>query len=364
MKKSFLFLAVCAAALTACTSEEVIEEGVQSNVIGFQNVVSKNSRAISSKDDLKTFYAYAYYTTEGQEANPISVFSGEPVTLKDDGTWGYTNTRYWVPDGKYYFYAYSCENKAIASAYGTPSMNLDAVGVNGCALRINEFICNNTHQDDLVFATNENMVGGAKGKNEKVAFTFQHILTKVNVVFSSGFAPGYNIEISNVKICNIRDKGSYNSKATNPWGTPTRILKEGDEDYVPYIDLSVPSNAKATAAKPAVPAVGTEPAVPAQPAVNVTTGDGFVLPFAYSQADVRLQFEVNITNANGESILNRTLTGEWKPNWVVGTAYTYNVKITGSTADLDPIVFETSEDMNLGWGAGDTNEVKMTFSAN
>ena len=355
MKKVLSLLAVGAFAFTACTSDEVIDESfAQTNAIGFESTVNKNSRAINAKADLNTFYAYAYYITEGQEANPISVFDGETVSLNGT-TWGYTNTRYWVPGGKYYFYAYSCENRAITSSNGTPSMDLEATDKSGRALKINDFLCNNTHQHDLLFASNDGGIDGnekADG-NAKVGFTFKHILTKVNVVFSSGFAPGYEIEVSNVSIRNIRDKGSYNSKATTPWGTPVRVLNENDEDYVPFINLSVPAENIAAVANGEVAAK------------TVTTGAGFVIPFAYTGADVRLQFQVNVKNENGESILNRVLTGSWKPNWVIGTAYTYNVKITGTTTDLDPIVFETSENMNLDdWTTGDTDTVDMTFSAN
>lgn len=345
MKKSFLFLAVCAAALTACTSEEVIEEGVQSNAIGFQQVVGKESRALTNSN-LNNFYVYGYYTKNGFEANPVNVFDGENVKLVD-GAWVYDVTRYWVPETKYYFYAYSCENRAVSAPNGSAAINLEGDDVKERALNIDGYIANNGHQHDLIFATNDTGIPGKEKDNAKVPFTFNHILTRVNVVFSSEFAPGYDIIVSDVKMENIYDKANYDPYAENVWNTPERTTT------APFINLTVPETANVASAAEGENAEK-----------KVTTGNGFVIPVHYTVSSVRLVFDIEVKSGE-TSVLSRTLTGTWQPNWVAGTAYTYNVKIAGTNAALEPIVFETSENMNLdGWDSGTTTQVNFTFSAN
>lgn len=361
MKKSIFLLAVGAMALTACTQSEVVEEGVQSNVIGFQNMVGKETRVPLDQSTLDHFYVYAYYTlSEGENmGKAVQVFSGEEVSLS--GTeWTYSPARYWVPDAQYYFYAYSCENKDLAN--GTPVMNLDGETAAARALRITNFICDNTHQHDFVIAKNVTLKGldssGDKNKpaNSKVAFNFKHILTKINVKFESEFATGYDIEISDVSITNIRNKGTY-SAASETWSSQTRTKEENasEGDYGTFVKFQGFVNDKNIASKGATAAED----------VTATTTDCYVLPYSYTtEGDVKLRFHIDVVdNATGQTILRRDMAGSWAPNWTSGMGYTYTVNITGTAADLEPIVFQTAQSID-GWGDGDTSEVNMVFSAN
>ena len=351
MKKSFLFLAVCAAALTACTSEEVIEEGVQSNAIGFQNLISKESRALTTGEGgtFNKFYVYGYYTQADATNNPVSVFDGEEVTLKD-GVWSYDNTRYWVPGANYRFYAFSCENAKPT----TPDVGLNLEGgtKEQRALKIVGYTTHNHH--DLVFATNDDgIIGKNKGEgNEKVALTFKHILSKIKVEFDSEFAPGYDIEVSKVSIQNVYDKADYNPYSTPTWGNVTRTST--DEINPTTLDLALIADKNISSA--------ADPNVEGSEELKAATVDGYVIPHEYSTSLVKLVFTIDVKQGN-DVMFSRTLTGSWSPKWEEGKAYKYNVKINGSAAELEPIVFETSQDID-GWDAGDTSEVNMSFSAN
>ncbi len=268
MKKILFSLGVCAMALTACTSEEVIEEGVQGNAIGFQNAVSKESRALTNAS-LEKFYVYGYYLKDGFTATPVNVFSAVEVR-KTGTTWSYDNTRYWVPDTKYYFYAYSCEN---ATAKVSASLNLTGSDVNARALRFSNYTCNDSHQHDLIYAEAEG-IDGKEAENEPVSFNFKHILTKINVEFTSGFAAGYDIEISDVRIVNIRDNGNYNPKAATPWGVPTRTSEtEGAE---PFIAFNLVGGNVASVANGEVEAK------------KANTEDDYVNPYLYHDSNVWL----------------------------------------------------------------------------
>lgn len=353
MKRILYSFAVGAMALTACTSDEVIQESVQGNAIGFQNAVSKESRALNNAS-LNSFFVYGYYTKNGFEASPVQVFDGVKVTKDEKVTpaaWGYTDTRYWVPSTTYYFYAYSCDNNSLNEAFGNAAINLDGDDVEDRALCINEYIANNSHQHDLIYASNDAGIQGKESGNAKVPFTFNHILTRVNVKFTSDFAAGYDIKVSDVKIENIYDKASYNPYGEPVWSSNSRTTTS------PFIELSVPADANIASKANGEIAEKT-----------VTTGAGYVIPWHYTTTNVRLVFTVEISSGEGTGkvvILNRTLTGTWKPNWVSGNAYTYNVTIAGTNTDLEPIVFETADNMNLdGWDNGSTTEVNFSFSTN
>lgn len=364
MKKSIYFLAAgCALALSACTSEDVVQESArQANAIGFQSAVGKETRAINSKDDLTRFEVYAYYVpTIENSANvdAVQVFNGDAVTRPAGGdTWSYTNTRYWIPGAKYYFYAFSCENTALNS--GTAILSVSADNTNARALRINNYVCNDDHNHDLVVASNSDLIGAESSgdptnpANDKVNFTFKHALTKINVVFSSAFASGYDIAVSDVEVTNVRDKGNY-SFASSSWNSQTRTKEENDAegDYGTSVSFEGFENDENIASK--------------DPDLKATTTSKFVLPYAYTtEGDVKLRFHIDvIDHETQQAILSRDMVGSWAPNWQSGYSYTYNVNITGTNTALEPIVFETQTNMALvDFTTGSTQAVDMTFSAN
>lgn len=333
MKKSFLFLAVCAAALTACTSEEVIEEGVQSNAIGFQQIVNKPSRGLDAENPLTAFYVFGYYTQEGFSADPVTIFSGDKVTKTGDATWGYDNARYWVPGATYKFFAYSCENNNgplnEEAANGTASMTHDANGYP--TVKIADYICNNDHQHDLVFAKNDAGIVGKEESNAKVALTFSHLLTKLKVKFVSKFPNDYKLNISNVQISNIYTKATYSLaySATTPSGNATWTTSE-DAEYV--LNVKDGSNMVASAE---IPAVGDTPKVDA---VNAETAEAYVLPHKYTQTAVQVSFKVDFVNGDNV-MMSRVFTGSWTPDWQAGYSYLYTINVTGENASLEKIEF-------------------------
>ncbi len=346
MKKSILLLAVGAMALTACTQSEVVEESVQSNAISFQNLVGKETRALSTSNFTK-FYVFGYYTQPTATNNPVSVFDGEEVNLQN-GEWGYQNIRYWVDGATYRFYAYSCENATPAGAEA--GLNLEGQTKEARALSLTGYTTHNHH--DLVFATNDDGIVGKSKDNGKVALTFKHILSKLNIEFVSQFAPGYDIEVSKVSIQNIYDKADYNPYETPTWDNVTRTSTS--EVNPTSIALALLSGKTIASAKDPNKANSEE--------LVAATEDGYVIPHKYQNSKVRLVFTIDVKQGD-DVMFSRTLTGQWSPNWEEGKAYTYNIKINGSAADLEPIVFETTQDID-DWTAGSTNSVEMSFSAN
>ncbi|MDE6007318.1 MAG: fimbrillin family protein, partial [Muribaculaceae bacterium] len=225
MKKHLFLLSLSAIALAGCTSTDVIEEGVQSNAIGFTNSIAKPSRSIDDAKDgdlttetLDDIYVYGYYTMSNQQATAVQVFDGTEVSKNSNGVWTYTNTRYWVPNAKYFFYAYSCGDTQLKNTFGTPTLAI--ANDNTRVLRFSNYTCDNSHQHDLIYAFNEGIIGQSptsETPNSKVNFQFKHILTKINARFISEFDATYKVIVSNVRVVNIRNMGNYDPKQNDDY---------------------------------------------------------------------------------------------------------------------------------------------------
>lgn len=373
MKKSIFLLAAGALALTACTSEEILESGNQGNVIGFENAVCKQTKADVKDLDygtLKLFNVFGYYTAPNNTVKAIGVFNNQEVK-KVDGAWSYGDYRYWVPGGKYYFYAYSCNNAPISEDfYGDFSLDLTAENETARALRINSYKCDENHQHDLIFASAGPIIGKGKGEdvadvfkgtNDAVSLKFNHLLSKVNATFSSKFPESYNVEISDVRLEGVRNIGSYNSSGVTGGTWTTKV----EENTTPKVYLWKNADEKTD--------TNTTGCLVASGSTIATTNSAYVLPYIYNKDDensttVEIKFNVEIKDQKtGESVLVRHMHGEWGPTWEIGHKYTYNIEISGTTTDLEAIVFVVEVDENgtepvSGWGEGQS--INLGLSAN
>lgn len=336
MKKSLLTLAVAALGFAACTNTEDIESGVLQTAkqIGFESHVNKNSRALVN-ENFNKFSVFGSYVT-ATNTTPVQIFNN--IAVSKNGTdWKYTDAaRYWIKDANYTFYAYSKENGTTGTSRFT-----------GAELTLEDYTVDDTeaNQKDLVFAAAT--ATGKENGNEKVAFDFKHILSKLHFTFESNFPTGYTVTVDQVKIRNMRDKGTFTA-STGVWSgqwrsNETEVADEMLTIAVPFAD----ENANKVL----------------NPKETVETNDIYVLPFAYTQPNVRLYFRLTIKNANGETVSQKENYGAFKPTWAIGTAYNYKVTLTGAEAGLEKIEFTTDPNMDLdGWTPG-TDDVEFNFGA-
>lgn len=363
MAKHLFFLAAAGAlALTACTSEDVVEDVASSrNLITFENVVNKPTRVddIGTKENpFMYFNVYGFYTLPNNEYVANEVFENVLVSKQTSGTWSYiTNEgekpegpRYWVPDARYYFYAYSCGNtKILDEEFGSFDLNMKNEYDEGTpddkklkasdrVLKITNYICDNSHQHDLIFATNtggvtgEDKYVGILGKttqNNAVSLQFYHILSKINAQFTSKFSKEYTLVVKNVSIQNIRNQGNYDPREDKGWESVTR--KAG----VPHVNLQT----------------GTGLSM----GVNESdkTGTAYVIPWDYDkdpndESTVSIKFDIDLL-FQGNLVMNKTLIGTFIPEWKPGFAYTYNIEVSGSTTKLEIITFTTAENPVTGF---------------
>lgn len=356
MKKQLFYLALGAVALSACTSEEIVDVSKQSNAIGFENTVLKQSRADAQQGDLTVenldkFLVYGFYTKENQVANPIQVFGGDAVT-KQGSSWTYSGTRFWVPDATYSFFAYSCADVALDNKYGTVGLELNTTGADR-QLHISNYRCDASHNHDLIYAQAKEIKALPKTEanpnpNANVSFQFEHVLTKIDAQFTSEFSADYDVVIKDVRITNFRNVGNFIK--TSGWSD----VRRQEENTTMQMEFPTTD--------------GTGVANSAQTQANKPkTGYYYVIPYAYQFSDVQLTFTIELYKGTGRTkddlVLSRNMEGHWSPNWQQGYYYTYNVTLTGSVANLQPIVFEVAKDMN-SWTPGTSTATDITFSAN
>lgn len=361
MKKHFFYFALGTIVLTACTSEEVTDVSKQSNAICFENAVMKQSRADAqvgdlTNDNLDKFMVYGFYTKESQTANPIQVFGGDAVT-KQNGEWSYSGTRFWVPDATYSFFAYSCADVALDNNFGSVGLDLNATGAER-QLIITNYRSDAYHNHDLIYAQNKEIKSLPKTEsnptpNAKVSFKFSHVLTKIDAVFTSEFSSDYDIVIKDVRIINFRNVGTFSQ--TKGWGT------------TPHRNFDKEDNISMRLEFPTTDGVGVSNASQKN-SEKPKTGYRYVLPYKYNFADVQLNFTIELYKGGPEHtsenlVLSRNMEGHWSPQWEQGYYYTYNITLTGTVANLQPIVFEVAQDMN-DWTSSTSTATDITFSAN
>lgn len=369
MAKRLFLLVAGALALTACTNEEVIDDVAASrNVIKFENAVNKLSRA---KDlttvTLKQFNVYGFYTVPGIDSHAHEVFKDEDV--KNEGTgWKYTNTRYWIPEATYYFYAYSCGSVSkLNTDYGTFKLDTENKEnekklAKDRPLKINGYLCDFTHQHDLIFANSK--VEATAATNSAVSLEFTHILSKLQAKFTSNFPEEYTVVISNVQVKNIKNQGNYSyaiGGSNNGWAE--QKIKEG----IPYVYLL---NTKGEGLAETETA-DSEISVTSKDANPAKSNTAYVIPCAYTAetGTVTISFDVKVMLGNdqvfpapdnkneGTSKTITLATNEFAPEWKEGFSYIYNIAIGPDDIKLNKISFTV--DKIKGWEDGGEKDLDI-----
>lgn len=397
MRKILFIAGLGVFALTSCTSEEVINESsVLGNAIAFENVVNKSTRAentslLSALDNsnFNQFSVFGYYVKDGQTHE---IFHDELVQRSKDGdswgAWSYkSEDRFWVPGAKYYFYAYSCDNLKVnfEDGKGLPKITYSESGVNSQRLMISDYVCNKDHQHDLIYAMNETMTGqeskkgddnnvGAGTGNAPVKFQFKHILSMVDVQFTSGFPDEYDVTITDVTLENIMNMGDYDA-------SPADINVAGDAAEWINVERAT-EDLKKNPIDNTIPFIWDNGQNLANKTTTVKTGHVYTIPYDYFNKEqetvdggviIRFKMSLALRKISGDGtnppIVTREFVGKFKPIWKIGHHYTYTIQIAGNTADMDAIVFETGESNAFdSWNNGDNNDpegkpIEISFSS-
>lgn len=355
MRKYLTIFAVGALALTACTSEDVVDEN--RNLISFENVVNKNSRAAVDLNatTLNKFNVFGFYTMPGHATVANEVFDDVLVTKTQTGwTVAKADERYWVKDAKFYFYAYSCgANPLDTEKYGKFKLDMSndpgedgEVGMPASErlLKIEGYVCDWSHQHDLVFASNTGAtdedqyagITGLESGNMPVSFQFKHILTKIGARFTSRFPSEYEVRIKNVTVDNIRNHGDYNpvdgwTKVTRPQGIPFVNLLDNNSENPQIISVI---NGRDSKDKQLYVDTDAAYVIPTEKDNLTTTLDNIT---------VSINFTIDLYFGD-DFVLTRQLSGTFTPVWKEGYSYLYNIELSGSTTGLQVITFTVATD--------------------
>ena len=213
MKKYLVIAASAAVVLSACAKIETVQNTRDENVVSFgvyagNSAVAKSTFGDITTDNLKTshdgFGVFAYYTQDDDWAstdtpnfmyNQQVKYNGSANTTLYPAKWEYTPLKYW-PNGqnnttvetgtfadKVSFYAYAPHNETDslsmipAAGQGITAMSAnDAAGAPSVTFTVPEAA---DKQIDLLWATPV-LNQTHKALAGKVAFTFNHALTKLN----------------------------------------------------------------------------------------------------------------------------------------------------------------------------------------
>lgn len=220
MKKMFLMLGVAAAAMTSCTSDEVLEMN-PTNTIKFESFVNRGTRSVTpvtSPDNtadgtyvgLKSFYVFGYYGTNNVVFDEVLVTKVENTTSNPSSIeWNYGTPKPWASGGIYQFAAYATANE---------STNLNADFSSG-VLSFSNFAV--TDASDLVIAyVNDHRAGS------DVNLSFKHKLAKVKFTFTNNSNPDDNLtmQVSDVTFSLVQT-GDYNSSVKNEWTVKSGVAE-------------------------------------------------------------------------------------------------------------------------------------------
>lgn len=222
--KKILLAVLSIAALASCAQDEIL--GVaKDEAIVFKNAFVDNATKaidpsitnVGGANAISEFYVWG--TTQGDHdgAKIVPIFENEKVDNAAD-EWMYSagKTQYWI-DGNTYNFA------AVVNGNVTKLQD-------GLPLTIN-YDVKNTKGADLLYARSQENIIGKKSGNEKVGFTFSHLLSKAVFTFKNTTPRNVNNSPENIyKVTNIMIKGlasdaDYNV-LTGEWGGHSNDLTE------------------------------------------------------------------------------------------------------------------------------------------
>lgn len=211
MKKLFV-MALAVATLASCSKVETINPGNQLK-IGFDNAFVDNStKALITTQNISKFMVYG-------TQNGAVIFEGNTVS-KANGSWEYEGVRYWHRNSNYQFAAIAPAPHGLANMTFTNHMPATATYTLADS--------NIDGQSDLLYSgLVEKSVGAdfPSGAAATVAFTFNHMLSKVSFDFQNNYNTGtnsYSILVKDLKIA-AKANATINF-ATSQWTDHTGDL--------------------------------------------------------------------------------------------------------------------------------------------
>lgn len=381
METKNLMMVMAALAMAGCSQNEVTEVNPDAHpVIGFDVYTGVQTRgaetditALKGKDAGFGFFAYkteGEWKNDGSKATPDFLYNehGTWTTTEDtedtgdNGSWGYTNTRFWPTNSdKISFFAYAPyeanptdgKNKGITLSkqdeMGAPTLEFALPTSDKWGDMVDLVTDNRTAIQDLTAANNSGTV----------SFKFSHVLTKVadiKVKPNTDLGENIKIYVTNLKLVPGKDKLQNKAKyqfSDNTWVAATDgasyFKDDQDQDLSDFLNkatnvnwygyttssVDVSKEVEATSLFPTGQALYFIP-------VNNDNGTG-------TEGDLKLKIKYDIVTkvsktTNVFSTTEKTVdlpAGTFKK----GTAYTYilTIKLNAISIDVDEKITKWDE---------------------
>ena len=218
--KKVIFALAAVVALAACSKEQTIVAD-RGDAIGFDSFI-ENATRVTGKEFTTVDSFQVWGTVKGNAmTSPMSLYNGALVERNgavDGAAFKCHQTEYWLPSAEYNFVA-------LAGHSGvTPTTGMPAT-ISYTADGTTDLIY--TTDGETVKTNSQSVPEEGVNGNGCVAFTFNHLLSKVHFKFTNTSANNLcTYEISDIKIAGAKAEGTYSitdSKWTSVSGTAAAL---------------------------------------------------------------------------------------------------------------------------------------------
>lgn len=210
--KKIIFGAMAAAALLACSKEQVIEQNRANDEIGFSVVAENQTKAAAVYDSNNKMGGFSVAATY----NNSWYFQKDTIVHQNSAWVNQTTTRYWSADGKHDFYAISNGTMTLAGPTDKPKV-VDFTPATTVA-----------DQKDLLYA----VAADKEKSNDPVMLNFRHALSQIEFKAKNTNSKLY-VKISGVQVGQAYGKATF----TYPLTSTTEEDVVGD-----WTDYDTPTN--------------------------------------------------------------------------------------------------------------------------
>ena len=322
MKTKFLFAALAAAAMTACSTDEVVDVN-RGNAISFRTSIDRavtRTTVYSSSSLMDNFKVTAI-------GNSATYFDGLVVTKGDDNAWTTASTYYW-PNYNLDFYAYAPTDLNSTSS-ATVSIASGAQTITG--FKPTSKVAN---QQDLVVAVAKDQASS----NSAVALNFKHALSQIDVKALCTRAD-VQVKVLGVKLVNVANTGTFTfpTAATSNDATINSQWTAGDANasYMSGVSSAVTLTKETTTAQSIMATDDHFLMIPQTLTAGSVSGSSITgayisvlcqISVKQGSSDSYTAFFPSTTDANKYAFAAVPLSGTWE----AGKKYTYTLSFGGS----------------------------------
>lgn len=203
--KKLLFAAAAIVAMASCATDDVVSRPAGAAIEFNDAFVENSTRAADiNADNLTNFGVYGSVVNSSNQQGMI--FANQVVTKTASG-YTYNPAQYWIAGAKYDFVAFA-PYQSGADATWTYAPAVGTAAENGTITFDNAKA--GANQDFLFAATSCETPANITTAPAPVAFTFNHMLSRVKLSFTNGFQSNGNIKlvVKNVHITNTAAVGT------------------------------------------------------------------------------------------------------------------------------------------------------------